>query len=85
MAEWKKLNTKVTFEVPLHIENIEEIFFTWTYPMDNQELRDFILGEIKRNYKHYPEWYFDEIIIVDIKQNMEQEEIDLWIKEYLDE
>ena len=85
MADWREYNTKVTFEIPLHIETIQEIFFTWTYPMSNEEMKQFLLGEIKRNYKHYPEWYFNEIEILEVKQNMKQEEIDLWIKEYLED
>ena len=80
MERSQNYNTKVSFEIPLHIETIGGVFFTWTY-QDQEQLHEYLVKEMKKHY-NYPEWYYSDVEFTEIKQ-MKQEEIDLWIKEFL--
>jgi tricorn protease-like protein len=74
MERSKVLNTKVTFTIRLHVEDIYDTFFTYTYEHD--AIHDFLVKEMKKLYD-FPDWYYDNIIFNEIKK-VSQEEIDIW-------
>ena len=78
MARQKVLNTRVTFTIPLHLEDIYDTFFTYTYK-DQEDIKAFLIKEMKGMYD-YPEWYYDNIIFNEIK-SVSQTEIDQWYDE----